>query len=356
MTSTTIELPVEPGFPVEIGRIDKELGKLWEASGDTKTRASLVNLAIYTESVDAVADNTALISQIASEHACRALLIFANPDAPEFRARAWINAHCHLAGGSHKGAERQICSEQITFQLDGEAVTALPNIVFSHLDSDLPLYFWWQGSFREPVDEKLWMWVDRLIYDSVDWTDCAEQFAIVRKIGALGDSRTMLCDLNWSRLLGARFGLAQIFDHSFALRHLRDIERVSLVCAHRTTGLLLLGWLAAQLGWKFQTLLGRESFLAPSGKSVDFEIAVKDGPAIAACNFFCKDGSFEVTRDPNADFFRVCMTGSDVPCAPIMVSAGKSGAVDILLTELGRGGRHPLYIKSLAAIEPLLEG
>lgn len=353
--STTIELPTEVGLPVEIGRIDKELGKLWESSGDTKTRASLVNLAIYTEDVAAVADNTALISQIASEHACRALLIFANPRAAEFRARAWINAHCHLAGGGHKGVERQICSEQITFQLDGEAVTALPNIVFSHLDSDLPLYFWWQGEFHEPVDEKLWMWVDRLIYDSADWSRSAGQFAIVRKIGAL-DGKTMLCDLNWSRLLATRFALAQVFDHSFALRHLRDIERVSLVCAHRTTGVLLLGWLAAQLGWKFQSLLGKESFLAPSGKSVEFEIAISDGPAVAACNFFHSSGCFEVTHDAQANFFHVCMSGSDVPCAPIMASAGKSGRVDILLTELGRGGRHPLYLKSLAAIEPLLEG
>jgi hypothetical protein len=31
------------GLPVEIGRIDKELGKLWDSSDDTKTRASLIN-------------------------------------------------------------------------------------------------------------------------------------------------------------------------------------------------------------------------------------------------------------------------------------------------------------------------
>ncbi|MGB7839012.1 MAG: glucose-6-phosphate dehydrogenase assembly protein OpcA, partial [Terrimicrobiaceae bacterium] len=121
--NSTEQAPIEPGLPVEIGRIDKELGKLWEETGDTKTRASLINLAIYTESAESVAGNTNLISQIASQHACRALLIFANPGAPREGARAWISAHCHLAG---KG-ERQICSEQITFQLDGEMVAALPN-------------------------------------------------------------------------------------------------------------------------------------------------------------------------------------------------------------------------------------
>ena len=126
---------------------------------------------------DSVAANTDLISKIASQYACRALLIFANPAATQPGAKAWINAHCHLAG---KG-ERQICSEQITFQLDGEMVNALPNIVFSHLDSDLPLYFWWQGEFREPLDKKLWGWVDRLIYDSAEWKTPAEQFQLVQK-------------------------------------------------------------------------------------------------------------------------------------------------------------------------------
>ena len=154
--NATEQATIEAGFPVEIGRIDKELGKLWDEVGDTKTRASLVNLAIFTEDANSVAANTELISKIASQYACRALLIFANPAATQPGAKAWINAHCHLAG---KG-ERQICSEQITFQLDGELVSALPNIVFSHLDSDLPLYFWWQGEFREPLDKKLWGWTD----------------------------------------------------------------------------------------------------------------------------------------------------------------------------------------------------
>ena len=245
----TLEQPtIEPGFPVEIGRIDKELGKLWEETGDTKTRASLINLAIYTENAGSLAENTDLISKIASQYACRALLIFANASAAQSEARAWINAHCHLAG---KG-ERQICSEQITFQLDGDMVAALPNIVFSHLDSDLPLYFWWQEDFREPLDKKLWGWVDRLIYDSAKWKAPAEQFGLVRKIRTLTEVRTILCDLNWTRLVGARFALAQLFDHSCALARVGKIESVAISSASHTTGLLLLGWLAAQLGWKLE--------------------------------------------------------------------------------------------------------
>jgi len=339
--------PIEPGIPVEIGRIDKELGKLWEETGDTKTRASLINLAIYTESSEAVSLNTDLISRIASQYACRALLIFANPEAPHEEARAWISAHCHLAG---KG-ECQICSEQITFRLDGEMVAALPNIVFSHLDSDLPLYFWWQGNFREPLDKKLWGWVDRLIFDSSEWESPAEQFSLVQKIRTLTEVRTILCDLNWTRLVGARFALAQLFDHSCALARIHKIRRVSISCAWHTTGLLLLGWLAAQLGWKLQP--GNESFLTIAGERIDFEIQATAGPVIGRCAFDCEDATLEISRDANSEYFQARIGCEGVSDAVMLVPAGRSETADILVTELGRGGNHPLYRKSLAAIKPL---
>lgn len=343
-------MTIEAGLPVEIGRIDKELGKLWEDSGDTKTRASLINLAIFTEDAASVEANTAMISGIADEHACRAILIFANPEAPEPKASAWISAHCHLAG---KG-ERQICSEQITFQLDGEMVAAMPSIVFSHLDSDLPLYFWRQGEFRKPLNEKLWSRVDRLIYDSADWKKPAEQFAIVKEIGTFTETRTILCDLNWTRLLGTRFALAQLFDHSCVLAHLKDIRKISISSSNRLTGLLLLGWLAAQLGWKHQSLLGRESFVSAEGNTIDFEILEASGEAINRCAFSCGKASFEITRERGSAYYHAKVCGDDVGEAPMLVSAGRSKLIDILLMELSRGGKHPLYGKALAAISPLV--
>jgi len=344
--SAATELPVEPGLPVEIGRIDKELGKLWEESGDTKTRASLINLAIYTEDPLSVGANTELISEIATEHACRALLVIANPAASAPQAKAWISAHCHLAG---KG--RQVCSEQITFQLDGDLVAALPNIVFSHLDSDLPLCFWWQGNFREPLDKKLWAWVDRLIYDSATWEDAATQFPLVKKIGCLTETRTILCDLNWTRLFGIRFALAQLFDHAIALAHIGSIRKVTISAPHRTTGLLLLGWFASQLGWRLQGLLGKNFFATAEGKHVEFEIAASEA---IHCAFECEDAKFQISREPNSEYCQARICGVAGCESPMLVASGKIKPEDILILELSRGGRHPLYAKALAMIDPLL--
>src|SRR5438046_596877 len=144
---TTVE-SFAPGLPVEIGKIDRELKKLWAASGGVACRASLINLAVYSETPDSLGANTRTISQITENHACRAIVIAADPAAQEKGIAAWISAHCHVS----RAGSKQICSEQISFSLRGKSVGLLPNIVFAQLDSDLPLYLWWQEEFRPPMD------------------------------------------------------------------------------------------------------------------------------------------------------------------------------------------------------------
>ena len=91
-----------PGLPVEIGSISGELKKLWSESGGTKTRASLINLAVYSEDADSLAPNTDIIFKITEDHACRAFVISANPNAKENRVQAWISAHCHISRAGSK--------------------------------------------------------------------------------------------------------------------------------------------------------------------------------------------------------------------------------------------------------------
>lgn len=344
-------LTFNPGMPVEIGRIEKELAKLWADTGGDVTRASLINLAIYTESAGAVAKNTDHIAQIASEHACRAILVYANKAAPERGAKAWINAHCHAAG------KKEICSEQITFQLDGDSPSALTNVVFAHLDSDLPLCFWWQAPFREPLDAKLWAWIDRLIFDSNSWDDPAGQFAHVKKIAGLTDVRTVLCDLNWTRLHSLRAGLAQFFDNSGAMPCLRSLDRVEITHAPgaRISALLLLGWLATQLGWKLDSVLGRHAFRGPDRREIAFELKSEPGACISECVLRAGQAEFRLNRGQSGEFFHATMkNGRFFEPSEQMLPVGRDRITETLLLELSRGGKHPLYLKSLAAIEPLV--
>ncbi len=159
------------GAPVEIGKIEQELKKLWRDGEGAMTRASLMNLAVYSEEPGSLQNNTQLMARITENHACRAIVIEADCDAGDDHVSAWISAHCHVSSVGSK----QVCSEQISFLLKGGCTTQLPSIVLSNLDSDLPLCLWWQEEFREPMDPQLWTWVDRVIYDSHGWSDFRSQ-------------------------------------------------------------------------------------------------------------------------------------------------------------------------------------
>ena len=126
------------------------------------TRASLMNLAVYSEEPGSLHENTRDHFQNhrgprLPRHCHRSRI-----PSEENRVEAWISAHCHVS----RAGSKQVCSEQISFLLKGACATLLPNIVFSNLDSDLPFYLWWQGEFHDPMDPQLWAWVDRFIYDS----------------------------------------------------------------------------------------------------------------------------------------------------------------------------------------------
>src|SRR5438093_7291855 len=197
------------GVPAQISRIDQELKKLWQEGEGAMTRASLMNLAVYSEEPGSLNSNTQLMAKITENHACRAIVIEADCGAKENSVDAWISAHCHV---SHVG-RKQVCSEQISFLLKGGCTTLLPNIVFSHLDSDLPFYLWWQEEFREPMDPRLWAWVDRVIYDSQPSRNFQAQLRLVDSAHAEAKKRIVLCELYSPRLEQAPFALAQLFDH-----------------------------------------------------------------------------------------------------------------------------------------------
>src|SRR5947208_3968054 len=269
------------GQSVEIGKIDKELKKLWREGEGAMTRASLINLALYSEKPGSLERNTQVIVRITENHACRALVIGANRESKENRVEAWVNAHCHVSCAGNK----QICSEQLSFSLEGPCVKLLPSIVFSHLDSDLPLYLWWQDDFPEPMDPQLWEWVDRLIFDSQTWRDFGAQMRLVETAQQEAKERIVLCDLNWTRLDKVRYAIAQFFDHPASHHHFGKLEsaRIDFAPEFRSTAVLLAGWLAAQLDWRAEKTKAenRLMFSDSSRRKIDIELREHSGEPVS---------------------------------------------------------------------------
>src|SRR4029434_10530457 len=140
------------GLPVEVSKIDQELKKLWQESQGAATRASLINLAVYSEDAGSLSKNTQLMANITENHACRAIVIGADCKAKENRVEAWISAHCHVS----RAGSKQVCSEQISFLLQGPCRTFLRTFFFSHLVTAFPSSLWGREESSEPMDPQLW--------------------------------------------------------------------------------------------------------------------------------------------------------------------------------------------------------
>lgn len=343
------------GIEVEVGRIDHELKRLWEKEQGTATKASLINLAIYSQGPDALQRNSRLVAEITRNHSCRVILIAGDPHAPESGVRSWLTAHCHLG----KQGDKKICSEQLSFLLKGKASEMIPSIVFSHLDSDLPLCFWWQGEFHDPIDRTLWDWVDRLIFDSRTWTRPAKQLKILRESFGTESPRFVLADLNWTRLSSLRQALAVIFDHPEALRQLPKLDAVEVDHApdSRSTALYFVGWLAGQLGWTWdgaKTSGANLIFRSSDKRSVRVRLTEKPGAFISRCRLAAEDQFITLERQEDSPFFHAEGPWLGDTSRDLLLPAGGEDIATMVGEELLRGGRHTIYLRSVSLVEGLL--
>ena len=341
------------GLPVEVSKIDQELKKLWQESQGAMTRASLVNLAVYSEEAGSLNKNTQLMASIAENHACRAIVIEADCNSKENRVEAWISAHCHVGGAGSK-----VCSEQISFLLKGGCTTLLPSIVFSHLDSDLPFYLWWQEEFRGPMDSQLWAWVDRVIYDSEGWDDFRAQMRLLESAEQEANQRIVFCDLNWTRLDNVRFALAQFFDHPASHHHFAKIKKVRIDFApgFRSTAVLFAGWLASQLNWRSEKteVANRLRFGNSSGAKIDVELRERTGEPIGEVSVETPEIEFLVTHAKCGDLLEVSRVKPGEERMPQLMPAGKNDPVSLMNEELMRGGPHHVYLHAVNRVRDLL--
>ena len=348
------EVHAELGIEVPVHAIDRELHKL-RTQDESRTHASLINLVVYSEKPGALLENSAIVRHLTREHACRAILVEVDPDQPIPGIQAWITAHCHLDHG-----RRSVCCEQIALHLTGKVTGRFRNTVFAHLDSDLPLVFWWQGELSGIFSERLVSVIDRLIIDSSSWVDPAESF---RKIDEASHSNSdlILQDHAWSRTWQFRLGVASIFDDPTAQRAIAEIDRVEIAYHpdHRNSALQLLAWLAVQAGWSDAKRDGGKtaknfSFVSPAGITIEAQLREDAAaPPISMLVLRAGDrsavisqaaGSAHVERRIEAPGYKA---SSLSPIDP--VSAG-----DLVAMQLSRGGKNSLFSKILPRFRAML--
>src|SRR5256714_1743020 len=342
------------GLPVEVSKIDQELKKLWQESQGAATRASLVNLAVYSENAGSLNKNTQLMAKITENHACRAIVIEADCKAQENRVESWISAHAHVS----RAGSKQVVSEQISFLLRGGCTTLLPSIVFSHLGFDLPFYLWWQEEFCDPMDPQLLAWGDRVIYDSQGWEGFWAQMHLLESAGKEAKQRIGLLGLNWTRLDNVRFALAQFFDHPASHHHFAKINsvRIDFAPGFRSTAVLFAGWLAAQLNWQGEKTeaANKFSFVSSSGRKLDVELHERPGEPIGEVALATPEVEFLVAHAKCGDLLEVSRGNPGEKRTPQLMPAAKNDPVSLMSEELMRGGPHHVYLHAVNRVRDLL--
>lgn len=342
---TIPEVCPELGIEVPISAIDGELRKLWEQD-EARTNASLMNLVVYSEKPGALVANSAIIRELTRDHACRAILVAIDRDEPQPSLRAWITAHCHLADG-----RKSVCCEQIAFHLTGKVTGRFRNTVFAHLNSDLPLVFWWQGELSEILTERLVAVMDRLIIDSSAWKNPADSFAKLTE-AALGNPALVLQDLAWTRSWQFRVGIAGLFDDPAAqesLPYIRELE-ISYHPDHRNSALQVLAWLAVQAGWSG----GASGFKSASGEEISVNLHENaDGPPLSSVILGSDKVSVRVTQKPGASHVERHVE-ADAYKATSLSPADPETPAELVAMQLSRGGKNSLYQKILPRFRAML--
>ncbi len=348
-------MPFDPatlGFPVELGSVPHELTKLWETDGETKTRASLLNFAVYSKGSDSLEANTELISQLVRDHACRAILVSHSPTAPQPKISAWIQAHCHLT----KAGAKQICSEQITLIAEGVSDETVFHALMADLDYDLPLCLWWQPEFPETASPSLWNWIDRLIFDSANWKSPAEQLHRLHRLKSRSGSRMVLSDLNWTRSLSFRQAIAQCADRHALLFELPKIHQLEIHHAKgfESTATLVACWMAAQLHWSVAAHSPHSiQFRSQSGAPIDCKfVETSVGPVLA--NFILSSPTANLTlKHEVGSAPLVSRLDSSEGVWESRFYAGSESVRSLLSEEMNPGMHHRVYLKALALWQTL---
>ena len=337
------------GQEVPLDRVDKALKELW-GQDEARTKASLINFAIYSEKAESLEANTKLLEEITLEQACRGLLILAVP-GDKRNARSWITAHCQLQDG-----HESVCSEQISFLLEGGNANLVRNVVFAHLDSDLPLACWWQDELGANFDERLYSVIDMLFVDSSRWTDPAGDFKTLLAARSQGSVRFAVYDLSWLRSHLFRTALATCFQDAVALAELPKLQTIEIHHApgQRVSGLLLAAWIGVRMKCGLD-MAGKDIRLnSPEGILIRVSLVESQGEEhLQKIILRSNAATFTVSRDCGANY--VCARveiGSHVH--EEMLPADSTSDAALVSDQLSRMGGHSLYLQMLPMLQKML--
>ena len=333
--------PLAPQHVVDVAKIEEELELLWQEAESTDqpiTRATAFNLVIVCNHASHE-EARELIPELALVHPTRTILVLLNESAPTAQ-RAWVTAHCRKL----EGENRQICSEAIILEIDGESELRASSLIHSLSLGSLATAVVWHHSL--PLSHKLLKTLctstERVITCT---TDHLAPASTLKEWFELYESVPRVCvvtDLLWAHLSGWRGAVAELFDECPPHGELCEVRVHSLGTKLTCGALLTAAWIASTLDWEIESvsLLGsRPTIICQNDKRIVFHL--EGGSAPAGIEFLFKnDIAAAVIRED--DLFTLTCAGHKHAA-----HARQADMLTLLAHELHAWGRDPRMDKSV---------
>ena len=179
----------------------------------------------------------------------RRLITLAPTIKKESSLETLVAAYCPLL---EEGESNSACGDAIVLRGGLEALLQGKEILKDLLPKELPTWLWWNGSLDEAKEllNELALPPQRLIID----TAIGEASNCLNFIYSRIELNQAVNDLNWLRLRSWRESIATSFDppeRRLSLENIVSLD-IDIKGKHPVQGLLLAGWIADRLNWKFK--------------------------------------------------------------------------------------------------------
>lgn len=354
--------------PVEIppSAIEATLDSIWNKlaskEGGGKMRACLFNLILVTKNTQRTAYIRGVAERVIEKFPSRILFITIDQGKKEESLKTTVSV-VGVAGQSS-----DVACDFIEFSVSEVSTGRIPFGVLPHLIPDLPTYLLWaEDPIQEnPLSYQLEKYASRMIFDS-EATDNLTLFAksILHHREVTGCD---IADLNWARTENWRTLLLSTFRSTERLNELADTASLKIefnalettfFCHTQIQAIYLQGWLACQLGWKFQGLKADKtsavySYINNKGQPLSVELVpamnkeIAPGAIISFSLATHGEQHFEFARKSETPYqVTLIICSKDICEAPTQFLLTKGGIGLTLVKEICRKGTSEHYLKLL---------
>jgi glucose-6-phosphate dehydrogenase assembly protein OpcA len=355
------------GDDVDLTTVERQINQMRKALSRRLDDVSPVvthvfNLVVYTDSTQFAERVASDLASVPRRHPSRAIILIAD----RWHQESPIDAEVRLMCAPGAGGGPPLCFEQVFVSVQGRAADHLSSVVVPLLMPEVPTYLWWPGQplFGHRLFHRLLASADQLVVDSGQFQSPGDG---LNDLARLCSGRYGVNDINWARLKPWREIIAQFFDAPQVTPYAYAIRCVSIEFGagdgdygKNTAGLLLmLGWVASELGMEPETTLNTVATrdvslsLLQGNSMVDIDVNFRDSGPEAAGKLMSFQLRAQTRGGPEAIF--LVRRSSDLLHAHVTMRIGDETEIsrvvaldikndpDLLTDELAAAGHNYLY-------------